>query len=136
MGARRQSREIALQVLYAVDVCKINKEEAWDNFIRKYQGNIENKITDFSKIIVDGVVENKKQIDEQIEKYAKNWAISRMAAVDRTILRMASYELMELFDIPINVIINEAVEIAKAYSTNDSGKFVNGILDKIKQVRE
>ncbi len=74
-------------------------------------------------------------LDQLIAKYAENWEIGRMAAIDRNVLRLAAFELLNELDTPVSVVIDEAVEIAKTYSTQDSGKFVNGILDKIKAER-
>ncbi len=85
--------------------------------------------------LVSGVIEKKEEIDTLLRRYTQNWDISRMAVVDRNILRLASFELLADPQTPISVIIDEAIEIAKTYSTEDSSKFVNGILDKIKQVR-
>lgn len=86
----------------------------------------------FSEPLIRGVLENRAAIDAEIQKYALNWDIRRMAAVDRNILRLAVYEMHHRQDIPPVVSINEAVDIAKRFSTQDSGKFVNGILDRIK----
>ena len=87
---------------------------------------------DFMESLVKGVIEHREEIDEMIVKYAKNWNLGRMAVIDRNILRLAAYEMMFRADIPPVVSINEAVDIAKKYSTDDSGKFVNGILDQIR----
>src|SRR5207245_11083614 len=90
----------------------------------------------FSARSAAGVSAHQSVIDPLIKKYAENWEIGRMATIDRCILRLGAYELMHELDTPINVVINEAVEIAKKFSTGESGKFVNGILDKIKTERE
>ena len=86
----------------------------------------------FAEPLIRGVIEHRNAIDEQIKHHAKNWELHRMAAVDRNVLRLAIYEMLHREDIPPVVSINEAVDIAKKFSTEDSGKFVNGILDKIK----
>jgi N utilization substance protein B len=86
----------------------------------------------FAEKLVQGVLERRDALDEQIKKYAQNWDLHRMAVVDRNVLRLAIYEMMHRDDIPPVVSINEAVDIAKRFSTEESGKFVNGILDKIK----
>ena len=86
----------------------------------------------FADPLIRGAVEHRDEADVLIRKYARNWDIKRMAAVDRNILRLAIYEMLHRDDIPPVVSINEAVDIAKRFSTRDSGKFVNGILDKIK----
>ena len=94
--------------------------------------SIEDENLSFTVTIFKGVCENKKEIDSLIEKYADNWEISRMTVIDRNIMRLAAYEILYMPKTPISVIIDEAVEISKAYSNKDSGKFVNGILDKLK----
>ena len=86
---------------------------------------------DFSGVLIDGVCKNREFIDEVITKYATNWQIQRMATIDRNILRLATFELLLGDNIPPKVSINEAIEMAKRYGDKDSGKFVNGILDKI-----
>jgi N utilization substance protein B len=86
----------------------------------------------FADPLIKGVLEHRDEADELIKKHAKNWELHRIAAVDRNILRLAIYEMLHRDDIPPVVSINEAVDIAKKFSTQDSGKFVNGILDKIK----
>jgi N utilization substance protein B len=89
-------------------------------------------VKDFMESLVLGVLKHLPELDQTIVKYAKNWNLRRMATVDRNILRLAVYEIKHRNDIPPVVSINEAVDIAKKYSTEDSGKFVNGILDKIR----
>ncbi len=133
MGLRRLSREYALQILYAVDVCKLESEDAQKSFWKDRKSG--KKVLEFATTLVEGTLKNLPQIDSLIVKYARNWDLHRMASIDRNILRQATFEILYLLDIPINVIINEAVELAKKYSTEESGKFVNGILDKIKEAR-
>jgi N utilization substance protein B len=87
----------------------------------------------FAEPLIQGVIEHRAKLDAEIMKFAKNWDLHRMAAVDRNILRLAIYEMLFREDIPPVVTINEAVEIAKMFSTDDSGRFVNGILDKVRQ---
>jgi len=88
-------------------------------------------VKSFSELLVRGTVTNLEHINQIISKYAENWQLSRMAVIDRSILRFATFELLYCDDIPPKVTINEAVNIAKKFSQEDSGKFVNGILDKI-----
>ncbi|MFC1546351.1 transcription antitermination factor NusB [bacterium] len=135
MGSRRESRVIAMHVLYTFDVCGLSIEESWDAFFEKYDSTKADKVNKFARQLIDGVVKNMEYIDAQISNSAKNWDINRMASVDRTVLRIASFELLYLTEIPVKVIINEAVEVVKNYSTKDSGKFINGVLDKIKLKR-
>ena len=98
-------------------------------------GALAPKTREFARRLAQGALDHQPAIDAVIRKYAENWEMSRMAAIDRGVLRLAAYELVHEIDTPINVIINEAVEIAKIYSTAESSKFVNGILDKIKLER-
>ncbi|MFH1783459.1 MAG: transcription antitermination factor NusB [bacterium] len=134
MGTRRQGRELALQVLYQIDITGQKLSEAEKPFWE--HSTVGSRTREFATQILKGTTENIKHIDKVISKYTENWDIKRMASVDRNILRGATFELIYLEDIPINVIINEAVELAKKYSTAESGRFVNGILDKIKKERK
>jgi transcription antitermination protein NusB len=92
----------------------------------------ETDVRSFAEPLIRGTLEHRAELDELIQKYVKNWGLHRIAAVDRNILRLALYEMLHRPDIPPVVSINEAVDIAKRFSTEDSGKFVNGVLDKVK----
>lgn len=92
----------------------------------------ESSVRLFAEPLIRGAIENRDKVDAEIIRHAKNWDINRMAVVDRNILRLAVYEMLCREDIPPVVSINEAIDIAKKFSTDDSGKFVNGILDKVK----
>lgn len=131
MRKRTRARECALKVLYCLDITKQDIESCLSDFWQENQE--EPEVKDFANLLIKGTVENLERIDYEISKYAKNWEISRMAFVDRNILRLASYELLFLKDIPPKVSINEAIELAKRYSGEDSSKFVNGILDRIRE---
>jgi len=131
MGQRRLAREAAVSMLYLIDICALFLEEVLLSF---WQGQIISNLTkEFANFLTQGTYHNLNRVDYLISKYAENWELNRMASIDRAILRMATFELINQLDTPINVIIDEAIEIAKKYSTADSGKFVNGILDKIKE---
>lgn len=134
MGARRTAREVALQVLYILDITKFPPAECmnvfWDN------NDYSQEIRSFATSLIEGTLTNIKEIDNLIIKYTKNWDLERMASIDRNILREAIYEMVFWQKTPVSVVINEAVELAKKFSTADSGGFVNGILDKVKEVRE
>lgn len=130
MRRRTKARECALKILYAIDITKDPERKCIDNFWESHP-DIENDVKSFTEELVEGVAKNKDYIDQTISKYATNWQIQRMATIDRNILRMSTFELIFAEDIPPKVSINEAVEIAKKYGDRDSGKFVNGILDKI-----
>jgi N utilization substance protein B len=120
-------------MLYIVDNCNESIKTVCDAFIKKLPKN--NVYKKFTMDLFFGVCNKKKYIDSIIKKYAKNWDIERMVVVDRNIIRIAIYEIMFFNFTPINVIINEAIEISKKYSTKDSRKFINGILDKAKIIR-
>lgn len=129
MRKRTKARECALQVLYQIDITKDSAEILLPLF---WEGKeIEAEVKDFATMLVNGTVGNLQNIDEVITKYASNWKLKRMAVIDRNILRLSTYELLYCKDIPPKVSINEAIDLAKKYGDVDSGKFVNGILDRI-----
>ena len=155
MGKRREARERAIQFLFQHDLnppADIDRalDEFWESqrgaAIAEEKGTAtwgqtvelpppsteEAAVRLFADPLIRGSVEHRDQADEIIKKHAKNWELHRIAAVDRNILRLAIYEMLHRDDIPPVVSINEAVDIAKKFSTQDSGKFVNGILDKVK----
>ena len=133
MGNRRQARELALQALYLYDTCSMPVDKALETVMAA--GDHAN-ISGFCRHIVEGVHSRKQEIDDILSKYTENWNIKRMASVDRNILRISAFEILTDTETPVSVIIDEAIEIAKIYSTADSRKFVNGILDKIKIERK
>jgi len=134
MRKRTRAREFAMQVLYQMDITHEEGDVSLANF---WQGlsaeHIEESIKEFTQEIIKGVTQNFDELDKKISQYATNWQLSRMAVVDRNILRLGCFELMFRQDIPPKVSINEAVELAKKYSGQESGKFVNAILDKIRK---
>ncbi len=129
MRKRTQARELALQILYQQD---LNPEEA-GNLVRTYWeiNPVPPEVREYAERIVQGTLLHRTEIDSLLSKYAEHWGLHRMAVVDRNILRFATFELLFVEDVPPKVVINEAVNIAKKFSQEDSGKFVNGILDKI-----
>lgn len=132
MGSRRAGRELAVQILYLQDVSALSLEKAFSSVFR--ESYPESAVT-FARHLAEGVFQHKQKIDGLLAQYTENWDLQRMAAVDRNILRVATFEILTDLETPISVILNEAIEIAKTYSTEDSGKFVNGILDKIAHER-
>lgn len=130
MRKRTQGREYALQILYQHEMNPDTIEEQLAGFWAANE-ELSEEIRQFTKALVLGTVAHQKEIDEVISRYAENWQLNRMAVLDRNILRFATYELLYLGDIPPKVTINEAVNIAKKFSQEESGKFVNGVLDKI-----
>ena len=155
MGKRREARERAVQFLFQHD---LNPPEDLDQALEQFwgtqrsaaiaeeKGNAtwgqeielsqptaeEKEVRLFAEPLIRGALQHRDAIDAQIKQFVKNWELHRIAAVDRNILRLALYEMLHREDIPPVVSINEAVDIAKKFSTQDSGKFVNGVLDKVK----
>ena len=134
MRRRTKGRECALKILYQIEITKDDYNDSLRAFWET-ESRTEEIVREFAGQLVRGVKENIKKIDETISKYATNWQIERMAVVDRNILRIATFEILCLDDIPPKVSINEAVDMAKKYGDTNSGKFVNGILDKISKVK-
>ncbi|MCX5776522.1 MAG: transcription antitermination factor NusB [Candidatus Firestonebacteria bacterium] len=131
MGERRKSRQIALQMLFSIDLSKLDYLVLKKDYLEDLEEDPEVKVFAFE--LVKGTIENLKAIDEAIKSRIKNWEFDRLASVDKNILRFASYELLFRADIPVPVTINEAIEIAKSFSGKEAGKFINGILDNIKK---
>jgi N utilization substance protein B len=130
-GKRRLARELAIQFLYQHDMSGGSLAEELPLFWTTQQ-DINDAARQFAEELIRGAVEHRDVINEKIEKYTQNWELQRIAAVDRNILRLAIYEMLFRDDIPPVVSINEAVDIAKKFSTPESGAFVNGILDRFK----
>ncbi|PIR18020.1 MAG: transcription antitermination factor NusB [Deltaproteobacteria bacterium CG11_big_fil_rev_8_21_14_0_20_49_13] len=130
MGDRRKAREFALQMMYAVDLSKASAGDALLYFWSA-QENVVEESRSFAELLLKGTAEKLAEIDKKISDCSSNWKIGRMSVVDRNVLRLSIYELLFCPDIPVRVTLNEAIEIAKLYGTEESGSFVNGILDKI-----
>ncbi len=132
--SRRRARQYALQLLFQLDLTDSDlDDEIWREF---WESNKESgDIKDFTLSLVRGTLEHKEQLDEIIARAASNWSVDRMAVVDRNILRAAAYEIFYREDIPHAVTINEALDISKKYSAEDSSSFINGILDKIYKLK-
>jgi N utilization substance protein B len=146
MGNRRRSRELALQTLYAIDRKKspdndsrvdeaIGHMSLWvqDEDDPDLVENLDDEtdIQSFAAELVRGVIKHLESIDTTLGECSTNWKVPRMALVDRNVLRLATYELLHIKDIPPRVTLNEAIEVAKRYGSKDSGAFINGILDRI-----
>src|SRR5215510_15166749 len=132
MGARRKARECALQMLFSYDVARPSIEE----LIETYWGEMAeaaDEVREFANDLVTGTVTNLVEIDERIRLRTEHWRIPRMAIVDRNLLRMAVYEFVYQPTTPKTVAINEALEIARRFSTHEATQFINGILDAIKR---
>jgi N utilization substance protein B len=122
---------MALQILYGLDVLKISAEEAIDLFQRNFEAQVITESKDFSSFLVKGVWNNKDKIDELISACAENWSLARISRVDKSILRIAVFELLNCQDIPPKATLNEAIELGKVYGSENSGAFINGILDAL-----
>ena len=122
---RSTAREKAMQILFQLEMNDIDPAQAIENHLETKQGDA------FLTMLVLGVEEKKIEIDNIIIEHLENWTMDRIASVERTILRIATYEINFVDDIPESVSINEAVELAKKYADEQSGKFVNGVLSKV-----
>lgn len=131
-GKRRQARELAVQFLYQNDLCSGNELRDALVYFWQTQDEVSAQARQFAEELIRGAVEKHAEVDEKIKKYTEHWELPRIAAVDRNILRLAMYEMLFRDDIPPIVSINEAVDIAKKFSTKESGAFVNGILDRLR----
>ena len=147
-GSRRQSRRLALDVLYEaeirdqlpVDAFEARRRTGWvqatpDDDGSRPPTDPDPVVLAYARALVEGVQEHQADIDELIASSADRWAIQRMPVVDRTLLRMAIFELLWRDDVPVAVAINEAVELAKTLSTEDSGRFINGVLGRVADTR-
>jgi N utilization substance protein B len=146
IGPRRRAREIALQVLFSLDLNPgLTPAQAlaqfWKDFAHEVRADdgpaggdeAPSEVRTFAEQLVAGTVQNLGQIDGIIQRASKNWRLERMARVDRNVLRLATYELSFVVEVPAKVVINEAIEVAKRYGAQESPAFVNGLLDRISQ---
>lgn len=148
MGMRRRAREAALQILYSAEfhegAVPVAEERFWntlathsapvrgdDDESDAAEGEVSGELRAFASRLARGVAANKDALDDAIRSAATNWRIERMAIVDRNILRQAVFELLHMEEIPTRATLNEAIEIGKRYGTEDSGGFINGVLDRI-----
>ena len=134
MSLRRKAREYALQILFQYDLVNGNLNEIMEEFWKDKKVN--SKIVSFCNQLINGTIDNLKEIDKCISQHSLNWKLERMSTVDRNVLRIATYELLFQKETPAPVVINEAIEVAKKFGTEDSAKFINGILDAIRRSLE
>lgn len=127
MGRRRRSREIALQILYEMEMVQVPPEQAVSMFYEYFDAPPSSR--PFTETLVFGVVLHRSEIDQLIAAASEHWRIDRMSIVDRNILRIALFEMLYCEDIPPKVSINEAIDLGKTFGTEESGAFINGILD-------
>jgi N utilization substance protein B len=130
MGTRRKSRELALQMLFQADMGKQDSDQVRESF-RRERGDVGTDVRDFAEDLFRVATSRSAEIDRLIEGHAENWRMERMAAVDRNLLRGAVAELLGFPTTPRAVIINEALEIARKYSSPESVQFINGVLDSV-----
>lgn len=131
---RRQSREKAVQILFSMDMTDATAQEALVNLMEEDDEDVSEKAAEnmeFLTELVEGTSVHQNEIDSKISQYLRGWTIGRIANVDRAILRLAGYEMMYRDDIPVRVTLNEAVELAKVFGTDDSPKFINGVLSSM-----
>jgi len=129
MGKRRRARELAIQVLFHLEFNRCDPSEGFDLICENFKAPASGR--DFSKMLVLGVCDNKERLDQVISQSSKNWRIDRMTHLDRSILRMATFEMMFVPEIPARVSLDEAVEMGKRFGGEDSGRYINGVLDNI-----
>jgi transcription antitermination protein NusB len=136
MSQRRQGREAAIQFLFQLDLNSTPPAEAKEGFWILHEGQknvaLGARARLFAQDLIEGVNANREDIDRRITAFAQNYGIERLAVVDRNILRLAIFELLHKHDLAPGIVINEAIEIAKKYGGEKSGKFINGILDRIR----
>lgn len=131
MSARSKARKAALDLLYEGDIRKTSAIY----ILNQRSGDLEYVIREFTKELVQGVDENRRKIDELITTYSQGWDMDRMPVIDRNILRLAIYEILWSKDVPPAVAIDEAIELAQTLSTDDSSKYINGVLSKIIEIK-
>ncbi len=134
MGKRRQARELAIQVLFHLEFNPGDPDGVFDLICENFSSQESSR--PFSRLLVAGVCEKKKELDELISRASRNWRLERMSRLDRCILRLAAYEILFMEDIPPKVSIDEALELGKRFGTESSGSFINGILDNIYNTKD
>jgi N utilization substance protein B len=131
MGARHSGREAALQMLFQIEASGATADEAIDLYWRSFAADADPEGRAYADVCVRGVAGGGAALDQQIAAASQNWRVERMARVDRNVLRLGAWELEHQADVPRAVVLDEAVELAKAYGTDDSSAFVNGVLNKV-----
>ncbi|MGO9839524.1 MAG: transcription antitermination factor NusB [Polyangiaceae bacterium] len=131
MGARHSGREAALQMLFQIELSGATADDAIDLFWRSFDSDSDPEGRLYADEAVRGVTASREELDREIVRASANWRIERMARVDRNVLRLGAWELLHRRDVPRAVVLDEAVEIAKAFGTDESSAFVNGVLNRI-----
>jgi N utilization substance protein B len=130
---RHRAREAALQMLYFCEISHASPDEAVTAFFAEHLPEASDGVRTFAGELVEGVIVEIVGLDALIEQHSQHWRLARLAAIDRLILRMAAWELQHRPDTPAAVVLDEAIELARTFSTEDSARFVNGVLDGIRQ---
>ena len=128
-GARHKARELALQVLYEIDSVGHKPDETLERILSKIETSAD--ASDFVTGLVKGVIQNREQLDQNIRDFAPAWPLDQISIIDRNILRLAIFEILHDNKIPVKVAINEAVELAKTFGSNNSSRFINGVLGSV-----
>jgi transcription antitermination protein NusB len=129
MGRRHLARELALKVLFELESDRGDAERALQYHVTESHADAE--VTEFARTLILGVLEHREEIDARLAEASRNWGLDQMAKVERTLLRIAAFEILYLPSVPLKAAINESIELAKTFGGPDSGKFVNGILGRI-----
>ncbi|MDA0321123.1 MAG: transcription antitermination factor NusB [Verrucomicrobia bacterium] len=133
MSTRREGRECAVQLLFQWAFCHEDSEKAFIAYWAEQEEKSHKDVRKFTEELVRGVLERREDVDAMITRCADNWSISRIARLDLSVLRLGVYEILFCADIPAAVTINEAVDLAKYFSSRESGRFVNGVLDRVRK---
>jgi len=131
VGARHSGREAALQMLFQMEASGASAEEAIELFWRSFGADADPESRQYADVCVRGVTASREAVDAHIGKASQHWRVERMTRVDRNVLRLGTWELSERPDVPRAVVLDEAVELAKAFGNDESSAFVNGVLDKV-----
>lgn len=131
MGNRQRGRELALQILYQVDIGKQTLQDAFNVFLANEKGLPQ--VKEFARELAQGAMAHREEIDALLDRHSENWDLKRFPAVDKAILRLGCFELLHRPDIPFEVTLDECVELAKDFGGDDSPKFINGLLDTIRK---
>jgi N utilization substance protein B len=132
-GSRRQAREAALQILYFWEVGRAQPQAALEAFFREHRPDADAAVVAFAGRLVHGTVAGLEELDRTIARHSEHWRLDRMAVIDRLILRMAVWELLHESETPPAVVLNEAIELARQFSTEEAVRFVNGVLDAVRR---
>jgi N utilization substance protein B len=133
MNARHAAREAAVQALYLSEIGRISPEVAVETFFAQHQPDADAEVREFTTRVVLGVIEDQSELDALIAAHSANWRVERLAVTDRIILRIGVWELRSVAETPPAVVLDEAIELARAFGTDDSPAFVNGVLDAIRK---